>query len=75
MNSILMYYNVMLVAHFCFCVVSRKTTNIIVKQNVLSVTFVLFARVLPVRASEQGNVIGSVRIYIYIYMCVYKKKL
>ena len=28
---------------------------------------------LPARASEQGNVIGSVRIYIYIYMCVYKK--
>ena len=28
---------------------------------------------LPARASEQGNVIGSVRIYIYIY--VYKKKL
>ena len=27
---------------------------------------------LPARASEQGNVIGSVRIYIYIY-CVYKK--
>ena len=26
---------------------------------------------LPARASEQGNVIGSVRIYIY--MCVYKK--
>ena len=32
---------------------------------------------LPARASEQGNVIGSVRIYIYIYIyiCVYKKKL
>ena len=30
---------------------------------------------LPERASEQGNVIGSVRIYIYIYVCVYKKKL
>ena len=31
---------------------------------------------LPARASEQGNVIGSVRIYIYIYiyMCVCKKK-
>ena len=27
---------------------------------------------LPARASEQGNVIGSVRIYIY-YICVYKK--
>ena len=25
------------------------------------------------RASEQGNVIGSVRIYIYIYICVQKK--
>ena len=30
---------------------------------------------LPARASEEGNVIGSVCIYIYIYMCVYKKKL
>ena len=30
---------------------------------------------LPARASEQGNVIGSVHIYIYIYICVYKKKL
>ena len=36
---------------------------------------------LPARASEQGNVIGSVRLYIYIYiynyiyMCVYKKNL
>ena len=29
---------------------------------------------LPARASEQGNVIGSVRIYIYI-ICVYKKKI
>ena len=29
---------------------------------------------LPARASEQGNVIGSVHIYI-IYICVYKKKL
>ena len=28
---------------------------------------------LPVHASEQGNVIGSVRIYIYIYICVQKK--
>ena len=25
------------------------------------------------RASEQGNVIGSVRIYIYICVCVQKK--
>ena len=29
---------------------------------------------LPARASEQGNVIGSVRIYIYIYMCVCVQK-
>ena len=28
---------------------------------------------LPARASEQGNVIGSVHIYIYIYICVQKK--
>ena len=26
------------------------------------------AVLLPARASEQGNVIGSVRIYIYIYV-------
>ena len=31
----------------------------------------LIGLLLPARASEQGNVIGSVRIYI----CVYKKKL
>ena len=28
---------------------------------------------LPARASEQGNVIGLVSVYIY--MCVYKKNL
>ena len=27
---------------------------------------------LPARASEQGNVIGSVRIYIYICVCAKK---
>ena len=35
-----------------------------------------FCLFLPARASEQGNVIGSVRIYIYIYIIyiyVYKK--
>ena len=30
----------------------------------------MFFHSLPARASEQGNVIGSVRIYIFIYMCV-----
>ena len=30
---------------------------------------------LPPRASEQGNVIGSVRIYMCVCVCVYKKKL
>ena len=29
---------------------------------------------LPARASKQGNVIGSVRIYIYIYIYVCTKK-
>ena len=37
----------------------------------------LIGLLLPARASEQGNVIGSVRLYIYIfiyiYMCVQKK--
>ena len=32
----------------------------------------LLLLLLPARASEQGNVIGSVRI-IYIYICVQKK--
>ena len=31
----------------------------------------LKAGLLPARASEQGNVIGSVRIYIYIYIYIY----
>ena len=35
----------------------------------------LIGLMLPTRASEQGNVIGSVRIYIIIYICVNKKKL
>ena len=43
MNSMLVYHNVMLVAYLCFCVDSRNTINIIVKQNVCSDTFVLFA--------------------------------
>ena len=30
-----------------------------------------FSYLLPARASEQGNVIGSVRIYIYIYIYIY----
>ena len=29
---------------------------------------------LPARTSEQGNVIGSVRIYIYIYIYIYVQK-
>ena len=29
---------------------------------------------LTARASEQGNVIGSVRIYIYIYIYIYVQK-
>ena len=33
----------------------------------------LIGLLLPARASEQGNVIGSVRIYIYIiYVCTKK---
>ena len=35
MNGILMYYNAMLVPYLCFCLVSRKTTNIIVKKKCL----------------------------------------
>ena len=38
------------------------------RNSLISICFELF---LPARASEQGNVIGSVRIYIY--MCVQKK--
>ena len=30
----------------------------------------MIPHLLPARTSEQGNVIGSVRIYIYIYVCV-----
>ena len=28
---------------------------------------------LPAQASKQGNVIGLVSVYIYIYVCVQKK--
>ena len=31
--------------------------------------FIICLLLLSAGASEQGNVIGSVRIYIYIYMC------
>ena len=41
-------------------------------ENVITLSK-LIGLLLPSCASEQGNVIGSVRIYIY--MCVYKKKL
>ena len=34
-----------------------------------------FIHSLPTRASEQGNVIGLVSVYIYIYINVIKKKL
>ena len=30
----------------------------------------MIPHLLPARTSEQGNVIGSVRIYIYICVCV-----
>ena len=33
----------------------------------------LFLALLPARASEQGNVIGLVSVYIYIYICHQKK--
>ena len=35
------------------------------RNEVNTVYYIIF---LPTRASEQGNVIGSVRIYIYIYV-------
>ena len=43
------------------------------EATVLAVLFFFYSlnrRLLPARASEQGNVIGSVRIYIY--MCTKK---
>ena len=49
----------------------------IIIQLLYPLLFIYFS-FLPARASEQGNVIGSVRIYIYIYiyiyMCVCTKK-
>ena len=41
----------------------------------MTVRSVSVRALLPARASEQGNVIGSVRIYIYIYVCVCTKKI
>ena len=35
---------------------------------------ITFLGFLPARASEQGNVIGLVSVYIYIYTVVIKKK-
>ena len=41
--------------------------------NIIVVFVNIVPAFLPARASEQGNVIGSVRIYIYIlYMCTKK---
>ena len=41
---------------------------------ILTLYLFMFAlNLLPARASEQGNVIRSVCIYIYIYICVQKK--
>ena len=34
----------------------------------LCIELFIYILLLPARASEQGNVIGSVSVYIYIYM-------
>ena len=44
---------------------------IVVKVIAISLRSESFIYLLPARASEQGNVIGSVRIYIYIYIYIY----
>ena len=41
----------------------------------LSYWMLQFYSLLTARASEQGNVIGLVSVYIYIYIYVIKKKL
>ena len=51
---------------------SEKQSRPMVCSGLKHTTAVLY-RLLPARVSEQGNVIGSIRIYIYIYMCVQKK--
>ena len=43
-----------------------KSNNLFLRKDIMQVKILL-----PVRASEQGNVIGLVSVYIYIY--VYKK--
>ena len=50
-------------------ILCRKTrvVNIVHKHDVWCYT-----TFLPARASERASVIGSVRIYIYIYMCTKK---
>ena len=35
-------------------------------------SFLCNLQLLPARAREQGNVIGTVRMYIYIYVCTKK---
>ena len=58
------------------CKISQEFSLFCLAKNFMpKVTPNLSCHLLPARASEQGNVIGSVRIYIYIYiyMCVQKK--
>ena len=37
-------------------------------NNEIIVVLILYMLYLPARASEQGNVIGLVSVYIYIYI-------
>ena len=41
-------------------------------REVFSNPYISFFHLLPARASEQGNVIGLVSVYIYIYVCTKK---
>ena len=44
-----------------------------IKKKIFNLTN--YGKLLPARASEQGNVIGLVSVYICVYVVVIKKKL
>ena len=62
--------------HLCKGKLSEDEISSQLNHGKYRCTHFFYSELLPARASEQGNVIGSVRIYIAIYIynvCVQKK--